>query len=157
VRHAVPQPRGVVPLMRRRERLAEARVGLALEVGRTALSRHDLAGLAVDDVVGVEHICVRDASRGPGTLRLRPRRFEARLDGERLTLRALFRLHPGALQGAPGGTTMTDNDSEKTDAAATDHLLRELPVEVTCELGRVTMTGRELLELRPGAVIPVGR
>ena len=32
-----------------------------------------------------------------------------------------------------------------------------VPVEVVCELGRVTMTGREVLELRPGAVIPVGR
>ena len=35
--------------------------------------------------------------------------------------------------------------------------MRNTEVEVVCELGRVTMTGRELLELRPGAVIPVGR
>jgi flagellar motor switch protein FliM len=51
-----------------------------------------------------------------------------------------------------------DQESERRpDEAATDQLLRELPVEVVCELGRVTMTGRELLEMGPGAVIPVGR
>jgi flagellar motor switch protein FliM len=39
----------------------------------------------------------------------------------------------------------------------TEALLGELPVDVVCELGRVSMSGREVLELRPGAVIPVGR
>lgn len=48
-------------------------------------------------------------------------------------------------------------DDENTKHAGADALLGELPVEAVCELGRVTMTGRELLELRPGAVIPVGR
>ena len=47
-------------------------------------------------------------------------------------------------------------DETSTQSGA-DQLLGELPVEVVCELGRVTMSGRELLELRPGAVLPVGR
>ena len=51
----------------------------------------------------------------------------------------------------------SDREDAKSPDAAADALLRELPVEMVCELGRVTMTGRELLELRPGAVIPVGR
>ena len=50
----------------------------------------------------------------------------------------------------------TEADAKAEDGS-TDALLRELPVEMVCELGRVTMSGRELLELRPGAVIPVGR
>jgi flagellar motor switch protein FliM len=72
--------------------------------------------------------------------------FAARLDGEILTVVEPFRINSGAV-------TM-DDEADKTGA---DQLLRELPVEVACELGRVTMSGRELLELRPGAVIPVGR
>jgi flagellar motor switch protein FliM len=45
----------------------------------------------------------------------------------------------------------------KSDPQSADQMLRELPVEVVCELGRVAMSGRELLELRPGAIIPAGR
>ena len=40
---------------------------------------------------------------------------------------------------------------------ASDAVLRELPVQVICEIGRVTLSAREVLELRAGAVLPVGR
>jgi type III secretion system YscQ/HrcQ family protein len=43
------------------------------------------------------------------------------------------------------------------DDPGADQLLRELPVEIVCEIGRVTMSGRELIELVPGAVIPIAR
>lgn len=128
--------------------LSDAQVALRIEVGRTAVARADLAGLAAGDVVLFERFGVRDARGGPVTLRLGRGGFAARLDGDALTVTDGFRLNPGV-------TTM--DSGEKSDAASADQLLRELPVEVVCELGRVTMSGRELVELRPGAVIPAGR
>jgi type III secretion system YscQ/HrcQ family protein len=114
------------------------------------VARGDLAGLAVGDVVLFERFGVRDARGGPVTLRLGRGGFAARLDGDALAIEDSFRLNPGASM-EPGF------DPSQKEAASADQLMRELPVEVVCELGRVTMSGRELLELRPGAVIPAGR
>ena len=38
-----------------------------------------------------------------------------------------------------------------------DHLLDEIPIEVSAELGRVAMTARELAVLSPGAVLRFDR
>jgi type III secretion system YscQ/HrcQ family protein len=108
-----------------------------------------LAGLAGGDVVLFERCGVRDARGGPVTLRLGRGGFAARLDGASVVIEEAYRLNPGAAN--------MELDSSHKAAAAADQLLRELPVEVVCELGRVTMSGKELLELRPGAVIPAGR
>lgn len=137
-------------LWARAGRLGDAQVALRLEVGRTAVAASDLAGIAAGDVILFERFGVRDARGGPVTLRLGRGGFPARLDGETLTIVNHYRLNPGA-------STMELDPSQKPDAASTDQLLRELPVEVVCELGRVTMSGRELVELGPGAVVPVGR
>jgi type III secretion system YscQ/HrcQ family protein len=142
LRHAAAPPRGPAGLFQRRGRLEDAQVMLRLELGRTALKRADFAHLASGDVVVFDRIGVRDARGGPVALRLGRGGFAARLDGEALTIRDPFRLNLGA---------------SIMDETSSDQLLGELPVEVVCELGRVTMSGRELLELRPGAVIPVGR
>ncbi|MGZ3407664.1 MAG: type III secretion system cytoplasmic ring protein SctQ, partial [Polyangia bacterium] len=131
-------------------RFADAHVALRLEVGRTAVARSDLSGLGDGDVILFERFGVRDARGGPVTLRLGRGGFGARLDGDALTIEEHFRLNRGV-------SSMEFDPSQKGDAASADQLLRELPVEVVCELGRVTMSGRELLELRPGVVIPAGR
>lgn len=144
------QPARAGALYDRRERLSDARVSLRLEAGRTALARGDLAALAPHDVVLFDRIGVRDARGGPVVLRLGRGGFRARLDGEALTVAEPYRLNLGA-------PPMSQDDQETDRPAGADPLLSELPVEVVCELGRVTMTGKELLELRPGAVIPVGR
>ena len=52
---------------------------------------------------------------------------------------------------------MSTSEAFRADDAGADQLLRELPVEIVCELGRVTLSGRELIELEPGAVIPIAR
>jgi type III secretion system YscQ/HrcQ family protein len=150
LRLSFPRPERAGALVERRDLLADAHVQLRLEVGRTALERPDLAGLEAGDVVLFDRIGVRDARGGPVTLRLGRGGFRARLDGDALTIEEPYRLNLGA-------PIMESESSERPDEAGADQLLRELPVEVVCELGRVTMTGRELLELRPGAVIPVGR
>jgi type III secretion protein Q len=150
LRLAAEPLRPVAALRSRALVLGDAQVALRLEVGRTAVAREDLAGLAAGDVVLFERFGVRDARGGPVTLRLGRGGFGARLDGDALTIVEEFRLNPGA-------PSMDFDPSQKPDPASADELLRELPVEVVCELGRVTMSGRELIELRPGAVIPAGR
>ena len=134
----------------RPQRLADATVPLRLEVGRTAVARSDLSGLGAGDVILFERFGVRDARGGPVTLRLGRGGFGARLDGDALTIEEHFRLNRGV-------STMEFDPSQKGEAASADQLLRELPVELACELGRVTMSGRELIELGPGSVIPAGR
>jgi type III secretion system YscQ/HrcQ family protein len=149
-RLGAPPLRALAAIEARAGRLTDAQLTLRLEVGRTAVARSDLSGLGAGDVILFERFGVRDARGGPVTLRLGRGGFGARLDGDALTIEEHFRLNRGV-------STMEFDPSQKGDAASTDQLLRELPVEVVCELGRVTMTGRELLELRPGAVIPAGR
>lgn len=150
LRLGAPAARSVEALAARAGRLADAHVALRLEVGRTAVARNDLSGLAAGDVILFERFGVRDARGGPVTLRLGRGGFAARLDGDVLAIVNHYRLNLGA-------PNMDFDPSQKPDAASADQLLRELPVEVVCELGRVTMSGRELIELRPGAVIPAGR
>ncbi len=148
-RLGAPPLRALAAIEARAGRLADAHVALRLEVGRTAVARSDLSGLGAGDVILFERFGVRDARGGPVTLRLGRGGFGARLDGDTLAIEEHFRLNRGV-------STMEFDPSQK-DAASADQLLRELPVEVVCELGRVTMSGRELIELRPGAVIPAGR
>ena len=42
-------------------------------------------------------------------------------------------------------------------AGPDEALLADLPIELTCRLGSVSMTARELVELGPGAVVSLGR
>ncbi len=153
LRQAVPPLPSAAGLFDRRARLGDARVVLRLELGRTAVKRTDFALLAAGDVVLFDRLGVRDPRGGPVALRLGRGGFNARLDGEALTIRDSFRLNLGA--------SIMDETSSPTasssSGAGADQLLGELPVEMVCELGRVTMSGRELLELRTGAVIPVAR
>lgn len=140
-------------------RLASARVTLAMEVGRTRLRRTELAGVAPGDVVSFDEFGPRPPLGGPLRLRLGGGFVRAHLDGAGLTILQPFELGEpdmDALERNEGATNAEAAPSETAEHTQ-DALLRELPVEVVCELGRVTLTGRELLSLRPGAVLPVGR
>jgi type III secretion system YscQ/HrcQ family protein len=153
LRLAAPLAHRPEVLLARSRRLSHARVSLRLEVGRTRVARRELASLGAGDVVLFDRFGPRPPFGGPTHLCLGAGRFRATLGGDGLTLLGPFE---------PGAPVMDDTDTldptaAPIDPASTDALLREMPVEVVCELGRVSMTGRELLELRPGAVIPVGR
>jgi type III secretion system YscQ/HrcQ family protein len=163
-------PRAPVEIEPHAARLASAPVRLTVEIGRTLLSRAELASMAAGDVVVFDRFGPRPPLGGPVTLRLGRGRIHAHLDGEGITVVKGFELGvvhmdaPESTQSSlpPTATaataTSTDRPDDKAPAGgARDALLGELPVEVACELGRVTLTGRELLELRPGAVLPVGR
>lgn len=151
LRHVLAPRRQDAALWSRARRLAEAQVSLHMEVGRTRLERRQLASLGSGDVVLFDDFGPRPPFGGPMKLRLGRGSFAARLGGDGLTIVEPFQL------GVPRMDETQEQAGSKTGAGSSDELLRELPVEVVCELGRVTMSGRELLELRPGAVIPVGR
>ena len=142
-------------LMARRDRVGAARAELRLEIGRTRLAPSELAGLEEGDTVMFEEFGPRPPLGGPLLLRLGHGVIRAHLDGEGLTILKGFEL--GAQSMAASEERLSTSDKGAADDGSTDALLRELPVEVICELGRVTMSGRELVELRPGAVIPIGR
>ena len=161
LRVRTPLPRRVGSLLQRRKRLANAQVTLRMEVGRTRIDRADFAAIEERDVVLFENFGPRPPFGGPMVLRLGRGAFAASLGGDGLTILEPFRLGEWTMdiKNIDAGPPINDETIHDDGAAqaSTDSLLRELPVEVVCELGRVTMTGRELLELRPGAVIPVGR
>jgi len=118
------------PATLRSTRLERARFVLRVEAGQARLTRDELAGLGPGDVVLLDGKQVR--------LRMARGGLRAHFDGEALVIDDAFRWE----------TSMGDESND---------LLGELPIEVSCELGRVTLSGRELSELRPGAVVPVGR
>ncbi|MEO6952543.1 MAG: type III secretion system cytoplasmic ring protein SctQ [Polyangia bacterium] len=141
---AVPAVRSRASLLRRRTRLAHATVHAVLELASARLVGARTSDLRVGDVVAFDAPATMKSAR----LRVARGGYDCTLANERLTITAPYRLYEGA--------AMSDDASVREDSS-TDQLLRELPVEIVCELGRVTMSGRELLELAPGAVIAVQR
>lgn len=136
-------------LWQRRGRLAEVPVELRIQAGEGTLPAGEVAELQVGDVVVLDRFGPRPVVGGPVKLRLGRGAFPAHLDGRGVTLLGAYQLEwTGAMAHEPP----TGNED-----AGTERLLRELPVQLTCELGRITLTGQEVLELRPGAVLPVGR
>lgn len=173
-----PSPAATQRLWDRRTRLAPARVTLHIEAGYGFLPGRAVVGLAPGDVVVLDHFGPKPVTGGPVWLRLGGGAYTAHLDGAGVTLLSSFNLRAQAeahamttAQEAQAQThdTAADADSKRDGAptatgrttepapAQTEHLLRELPVQLTCEIGRVTLSAREVLELRPGAVLPVGR
>lgn len=136
-----------------RKRLAGVVVDLVIEAGYGFLPSREVLGFSVGDIVMLDHFGPRPITGGPVWLRLGRGVFPGHLDGAGVTvlgsyyLRAHDMADPQTEPAAPSPETESLSDS----------LLRELPVQVTCEIGRVTLSAREILELRPGTVLPVGR
>ncbi len=146
---AAARPRPREALARRAARLEPVRLAATLELARAPIDRATLAGLARGDVLAFDVPAPRDAVRG--ALRVGRGAFPLTIERERAVVDGPFRLHPG------GPEMPSEPQARAADDAGADQLLRELPVDVVCELGRVTMNGRELLELEPGAVVPIAR
>jgi type III secretion system YscQ/HrcQ family protein len=147
---AAQPPRPRTSLMRRRARLEAIRADAVVELGRAAIMPRELGALRPRDVLAFPVPSPRAGTPAPMRLRVARGAFDAALEGDRLTIGGPFSLYPGEV--------MTQPESHgRGDDAGADQLLRELPVEIVCELGRVTLSGRELIELEPGAVIPIAR
>jgi type III secretion system YscQ/HrcQ family protein len=142
----------------RRARLDGVKLPLTIEAGYGFLPGREVLGLQPGDIVLLDHFGPKPVTGGPVWLRLGGGVFPGHLDGAGVTVLGSFHLRA---QAQP--QTMSEkpaDDSPAGDGAApppNESLLRELPVQITCEIGRVTLSAREVLELRPGAVVPVGR
>ena len=146
----------------RRDRLRDIPVPLTIEAGYGFLSTAEVVALRPDDIVILDHFGPRPVTGGPVALRLRGGVFPAYLDGAGVTILGPFHLRAESMADAkPDNPSaehpITSSEPTTLPSAPSEHLLRELPVQITCEIGRVTLTAREILELRPGAVVPVGR
>jgi len=127
-------------------RLEQLPISLRASAGVATLTAAELAALALGDVV------ILDRSRGglhaghrhlPATLTTPAAAAGAGNDTLTLTMSApppLAEVHP---------LMPTD-----TDSAAR---LTDLPIELTAELGRITLTARAALDLAPGAIVRLGR
>ncbi len=148
----------------RRHRLSDSSVQLCIEAGHGFLPSSAVVALAASDIVVLDHFGPKPVTGGPVSLRVGHGAFTAHLDGAGLTILSSFHLRAAAMatpddkNEAPSPEpALSPGDSGLGPTPPSEHLLRELPVQLTCELGRITLSAREVLELRPGSVLPVGR
>jgi type III secretion system YscQ/HrcQ family protein len=157
VRLSAPPKSGPDPLRLlwlARERLAGTSSQLVWEAGYGFLRSSEVLGLAAGDVVLMDHFGPRPVTGGPVWLRLGGGVFPGHLDGAGVTVIGSFYLRAQAMADQQSDEAVAVSE---TGDAVNESLLRELPVQITCEIGRVTLSAKEVLELRPGAVLPVGR
>lgn len=151
----------------RRARLSDASVTLCIEAGYGFLLSGAVAALAPADIVILDHFGPKPITGGPVSLRIGHGVFTAHLDGAGLTLLSTFHLRAAAMATTddkseapspePALSHGDSGDAAPGPTPPSEQLLRELPVQLTCEIGRITLSAREVLELRPGSVLPVGR
>jgi len=161
---ALPAPSDVAAhkSWQQRERLRGMNATLTVEAGYGFLPTADVVALRPDDIVILDHFGPRPVTGGPVALRLGGGVFPAFLDGSGVTILGPYHLRAESMADANADTTSSElsalSDEPSTQPSPpSEHLLRELPVQITCEIGRVTLTAKEILDLRPGAVVPVGR
>lgn len=145
-------------------RLAGVQSQLVIEAGYGFLRSREVLALAVGDIVVPDHFGPRPVTGGPVWLRLGGGVFPGHLDGSGVTVLGSYYLRAQAMvdphseeSSSPTAGSSTAATAGTDGGAPTEALLRELPVQITCEIGRVTLSAREVLDLRPGAVLPVGR
>ncbi len=131
------------------ERLRMVPVEARVELCRTTLARDAVASLERGDVVVFGGFAAVSGGRGPARLRVEGGGFVARVEGNALWIESAYE--------SRGATAMTRDAEAKATSDSQEALLRDLPVELTAEVGRLRMSARELIELGPGAVLPLGR
>src|SRR5207245_2745433 len=108
--------------------LARLSVELVCELARTTLGRSQLGALGQGDVV----VC-----------------------GER---RVLLRSGRGGFRAREHALGLCiETEFEAGEGMSKELMFEDVPVELTVEAGRVRMSARELLELKPGAVVELER
>lgn len=168
LRLGVAPPPSSLALRRSLGRLARldgVKVPLAIEAGYGFLHAREILGLRPLDIVLLDHFGPKPVTGGPVWLRVSGTGgvFPGHLDGAGVTVLGSFHLRAHAMAEQAEGDTAANpgsaglDGSPLTQTPTSEALLRELPVQLTCEIGRVTLSAREVLELRPGAVVPVGR
>jgi type III secretion system YscQ/HrcQ family protein len=147
---AAARPRSLARLRERTRRLESVRVHACVELARATLEPSELRAMQRGDVLALPTAAPSRDGALSARLRVGGGTLGLAVEAGRVLVTSAFRLYSDA-------DMANEPASHAADESSTDQLLRELPVEIVCELGRVSMSGRELLELEPGAVIPVGR
>ena len=147
---AAPAARSPSSTLRRAHRLEPFTASLSLELARVQLAGARISSLEIGDVLAFDTPAPNVEQAVPAQLRVGRGAIGGELRGDALYIISPFRLYDVA--------DMTQEHTPRlSDEAAADQLLRELNVEIVCELGRVSMSGRELVELEPGAVVQIAR
>ncbi len=137
--HFPPRPS---PLHEKRQgRLAGLSLWLPIEIGRFSINEAELALLGAGDVI-LSPGCPRRNPSLRAVLRIGSGGFSATVTASQLTVGASY---------CRGGCAMAFSDSDKTSIA------EQLPVEMVIEIGRVQVTGAQVLDLEPGDVITMNR
>jgi type III secretion system YscQ/HrcQ family protein len=158
LRSAPPPSSAALRRARQRlHRLEGTQASLCIEAGFGFLPAQSVLSLQPADIVLLDHFGPKPVTGGPVWLRLGGGVFPAHLDGAGVTVLGSFHLRAQDMAEQPPNESPNPSFAADTAPLLNEALLRELPVQLTCEIGRVTMNAREVLELRPGAVLPVGR
>lgn len=153
LRLSLPWPRRVTrDISRLAAVVGEARVELA----RMTLTHGAVRTLQRGDVVVFDGRSAVEGGRSVARLTVGRGGFAARIEGNALWIESAYETQGGA----PMVREPREPEAAAPPPASTESqeaLLRDLPVELTAEVGRLRMTAKELVELSPGAVLPLGR
>ncbi len=133
-------PSGYRPLaVSKRQQLHSMVWEMVVEGGRVMLSSAELQGLAAGDVV------LTGQQKAAACVWLRV--------GDLVWIAQLLDTNAFLSSREQGGAPMAVSEALDSRLSTLD----SLPIEVVCEVARIRLAGRELVELAPGAVVPVGR
>lgn len=136
------------------DRVGGLQTCLHVMLGRVELSADQWREVHLEDVVLLDEIWTSLSTEGEleGTVRLRlpngrPRWAATMTVGGALSI-------DGLVEPAFGVTMDQEQDQSPTNPEA---LLAEIPAEMTVELGRIALTARDALSLRPGQTLRLAR
>ncbi len=142
--------------------LAGARLEAAVELGRVSLAASELMDLAAGDLL-LSPACPAAGQAWRGLLRVGQGGFPIVIEGGALRVEERFIRGPRAWEPLRGGASMTtDPDTvpqtgDDVDHDVTDTVADALQVELVLELGRLPLSGAQVLQLAPGDVLALGR
>lgn len=168
---AVPPADGALVRVRRQQaaaahatRLGSIRTTLRAEIGNVDISAQDLSRLRVKDVVLVDALsCRPDLGQG-GTARFRlaagrAGHFEASVEIDsgrfRATLGSLV-MGSSGMAGEEGNQGRAHVEEAQNSSDGAD-LLSDIPLHLSVEIGRVALTGEEVVSLKAGQVFDLNR
>lgn len=127
---------------------------LHVVMGRVELSADQWREVQLEDVVLIDEVWAKPSTRGEleGTVRLRLPLGSPRWVAT-MTVEGALSID-GLVEPAVGGIMDQGQDQPPTTPEA---LLAEIPAEMSVELGRIALTAKEALSLRPGQTLRFGR
>lgn len=139
-----------------KELLAQVRVCLAIEVGRTSISLRELRTVEAGDVVVVDECPVRGPARELCVRLGRTHTARAALDGRKVVIRGEFMADKTESAPAPREKPAVAQAPAGAKAAKPPNL-DELQVQLVLELDSQYVTVKELQALQPGFVLETGK